>query len=395
MILTGGEHVSVLGAVRALREAGHAPWVAVHERGTYVARSRATAGTIDVPSPWDDPEAFAHEIAAATKRIGASIILPGTEYGMVTLAERAGLFPADVILGIPPIATIAEATDKGRLASLARAVGLDTPPTAELRLATLPDQMPFDFPLVLKPHRSELPDEAGVIRHHGSQAVASVHQLRAALSQLPGQCGLAQPFMPGPLGSLAGVSWEGRLVAAVQATADRVWPTPCGSISHGQTVPLDQGLADRVGQLLGAVGWNGIFQLDFFGAAGRHYLIDLNPRFYTSLVHATRAGMNLPAIWVDLLLGRDPVVPASYRTGLHYRHEVGEIRGLGRMLLRGPRDEAIRGLLPRRDTAYAVFSRSDPWPVVTTLERMLRRGARGRADRGTNPLFRGKGGVAV
>ena len=385
----------MLGAVRALREAGHAPWVAVHERGTYAARSRATAGIIDVPSPWDDPDGFVRGIAAASDRIGASVVLPGTEYGMVTLAQRAGLFPTDVVLGIPPLSTIAEATDKSRLGSLARAVGLETPPTADLCLATLPDELSFDFPMVVKPHRSELPDEAGVIRHHGSQAVDSLDALRAALADLPGQRGLVQPFMLGPLGSLAGVSWDGRLVAAVQARADRVWPAPCGSISHSKSVALDERLADRVGGLLGAVGWNGIFQLDFFEAAGHYYLIDLNPRFYTSLVHATRAGVNLPAIWVDLLLGREPLVPASYRIGLHYRHEVGEMRALGRMLVRGPRGEAVRGLLPRRGTAHAVFSVTDPLPVMTTLARMVRRGARGRADTGTTSLLGGKGGVAA
>lgn len=61
VILTGGAHLSVLGAVRALDAAGYAPWVAVHVRGAYAARSRSAAGVIHVPRPWEDADGFVTE----------------------------------------------------------------------------------------------------------------------------------------------------------------------------------------------------------------------------------------------------------------------------------------------------------------------------------------------
>ena len=394
IIVTGGEHVSVLGAVRALRAAGHAPWVTVHEPGSYAARSRATAGVIDLPRASDDPKGFIDGLAAAVERFGASVILPGTDHDMATLATYAARFPSDVVLGVAPLATIARATDKALLGDLAQSVGLDTPRTVDCGLATLADAMPIDFPVVVKPHRSELRGEDGTIRHYGSVKASSMRRLRAALADLPGERGLVQPFMQGPLGSLAGVSWEGRLVTAVQASADRVWPAPCGSISHATTVPLDERLARPVEEMLRSIGWNGIFQIDFFEASGRYLLIDLNPRFYTSLVHATQAGVNLAAIWVDLLLGRAPRVPDSYRVGLRYRHETGDLRALGRMLRHGPRRAALHGFLPERDTAYAIFSRQDPWPLLTSASRIVRRRTRSGA-RSAAPVLGGKGGVAA
>jgi predicted ATP-grasp superfamily ATP-dependent carboligase len=384
VIVTGGEHVSVLAAVRALRSAGYAPWVAVHDRGAYAARSRAAAGIIDVPSPWDDGRGFVSEIVAAAVRIQAEVILPGTEFAMMTLAENADSLPPGVVLGSGPPEAILMATDKGRLVGFARAAGLRVPPTADLTLSAFPDGLPFPFPVVVKPHRSELRGEDGVIRHVGARYAESVQDLRSALAALPGGRGLVQPFIDGPLGSFAGVFWGGRMICAVQSRGDRLWPALCGSISHAQTVPLDPRLSEAVSNLLRAVGWNGLFQIDFFERSGEFTVIDLNPRFYTSLSHAARAGVNLPGIWVDLLRGRVPDVPASYRVGVHYRHDEGDIRALARMLIRGPRAAALRGLRPRRDTALAVFSATDPGPVLTSLSRLLRH----VSPRTGEPIFR-------
>jgi predicted ATP-grasp superfamily ATP-dependent carboligase len=370
VILTGGEHLSVLAAVRALREAGYAPWVAIHERGAYAARSRATAGVIEVPSPWEDGRGFVSAIAAAAERIQAAVVLPGTEYGMTTLAQHAGDLPADVVLGTGPLPAIANATDKGRLAGFAQTAGFRVPPTVDLSRFTIPDRLPFPFPVVVKPHRSEHRGIDGAGRHVGARYVESTQDLVAALAALPGERGLVQPFLPGPMGSFAGVFWDDRMVCAVQARGDRLWPAPCGSLSHAETVPLDPRLSEAVTSLLRLVGWNGLFQIDFFEDAGEYVVTDLNPRFYTSLSHATRAGLNLPGIWVDLIRGQVPDVPSSYRIGVHYRHDEGDLRALLRMFVNGPRAAALGGLIPHRDTAHAVFSVSDPAPTITSLSRL-------------------------
>jgi predicted ATP-grasp superfamily ATP-dependent carboligase len=390
VILTGGEHVSVLGAVRALRAAGYLPWVAVHERGTYASRSWAVEGLIEVPSPWEDADGFVDDIAAAARRVGAAAIVPGTEFGMETLGRKADRLPKDVVLAVPPLPTLADVTDKSRLLSFAKSVGFPTPPTRALTLGELPELLPFGFPVVVKPPRSEFREEDGVVRHHATRVATSRHELEYALAELPAGRGLVQPFLRDPLVSLAGVFWDDRVVCAVQSRADRVWPAPCGSISHAVTVPLDRQLVDRVGALLRSMDWQGLFQIDLFDRADDYAIIDLNPRFYTSIGHATRAGMNLPAIWLDLLLGHRAVVPSSYRVGVHYQHEEGDLRALGRMLLHGPRRDALRGLIPHRDTALAVFSAADPWPLLTSASRFLRRGSRAGSDQAGRTLARGK-----
>ena len=372
LIVTGGEHLGVLAAVRALREAGYAPWVAVHDRGAYAARSRAAAGVIEVPSPGADSSGFVRALARAAKRIPAQVILPGNELGLVALADHANVFPSSVALGVCSPTVVANATDKTLLDGFVRAAGLSVPTTVEVNLEGVRDPLPFPYPVVVKPHRSELRGGDGLFHHFGARRARSAQELCAALSALPGRRGLVQPFLNGPLGSIAGVFWNSQLICAVQSCGDRLWPPYCGSMTHANTVPLNPRLVAAIGSLLRAVGWEGLFQVDFFEQSGEFVVIDLNPRFYTSLAIATRAGLNLPGIWVELLRGQLPLVPSSYRTGVGYRHDENDIRSLMHMLIYGPRRAALRGFIPQRDTALAVFSLKDPWPVLTSLTRLVR-----------------------
>jgi hypothetical protein len=77
-LLLGDPYYSVLATVRALRAAGDAPWLAVNETRTYVACSRATAGTIPVPDPGSDGEGFVGKLAAA-RRLSIAAVLPSAE----------------------------------------------------------------------------------------------------------------------------------------------------------------------------------------------------------------------------------------------------------------------------------------------------------------------------
>ena len=63
-------------------------------------------------------------------------------------------------------------------------------------------------------------------------------------------------------------------------------------------------------------------------------MIDLNPRPYGSLALAIGSGLKLPAVWADLLLGREPRLGA-YRVGVRCRAEIREGRALVLVRRRG------------------------------------------------------------
>jgi carbamoyl-phosphate synthase large subunit len=329
-------------------------------------RSRAPWGAFVVPDPAWLPEGYASTMADLARRLSVSVVLPGAEKGIVALAPRLDRFDDGIALGINPPDVVDRAMDKAALQDFATAAGLDAPATRAVDLQELERLGSIRFPAVIKPHRSEVPLADGTLVHCGSALAEDLGQARRALAKLPGGQGLLQEFIPGRLYAVGGVVWEGELIAGVHYSAQRLWPPVCGEVAHAVTVPPDEELDRLIADMLGTIGLNGIFQVQFVEADGRRYLIDLNARIFLSLALPIAAGANLPALWVELLLGRRPQKP-KYEVGVHYRNERHEVRALARTAARGHVGAALAGARPRRRTAHALFSRWDPLPFLSLL----------------------------
>lgn len=376
VVVTGAEHQGGLAAIRALRAASFEPWAATSASLAYGALSRASAGTIDVPDPRTDPSGFATALAEAAETLGAAVVLPGAEADLLALGEHRGLFAPGVAVGLPETEAVLAATDKVDLGRRARAAGFDSPPTVVLYAGeAVPDEVGAWREAVVKPISSEQRGDGGLLRFEAVR-VASGAELQAALTALPGRCGLVQPFLAGRLRTVNGVAWRGEVAVTVHKVAERTWPVDCGIVCYARTVDVDP-LVDRAARrLIADLGWSGLFNLQMIDVAGRQYLIDLNPRLYHSLALATRAGVNLPAMWVDLVLGRRPG-RMTYRSGVRFRSEE-DARCLLALARGGQPAVALRGLVPRPRTAHAVVSVRDPVPTLAVLRRAA---ALGRSTR--------------
>jgi predicted ATP-grasp superfamily ATP-dependent carboligase len=377
----GHPHYGVLAAVRALHAAGYAPWLAISQPGTYTARSRATVGIVSVPDPYFDREGFVRELAAAAARLSVVAVLPSTDIHFLTLSCRETDFTG-ITLGTASLESFKRGTDKALLPELARAAGLRTPPTVKIGCGDAETVGMFGFPTIVKPRRSLTEKPDGTVLAHNVRYVSSAEQAEKAVKALPGREGLAQQYMPGQLVSVSGVSWEGEIVCALHQASIRIWPVVAGVSAYAETIPRNVELEQGVGYLLQAIGWSGLFQAQFIRSPhGEHYLIDLNLRVYGSLALAVSAGLNLPGIWVDLLLGRRPDVD-DYRVGARFRQEAKDVCALAWMLGNGEFRHVLQGLIPRRNTAHAIFSLRDPMLLLRSamkaVPRLRRRTSRHR-----------------
>jgi predicted ATP-grasp superfamily ATP-dependent carboligase len=371
LLITGGDEIGVLGAIRGLHAAGHRVWAQTSSARSYAARSRACSGTVIAPDPRSDPGGFAGELASACERLSVTALLPGTEAALQALAPRRERFPIGVELGVPEPDVVERATSKRALIGIAAQVGIEMPPTSRVELAALGNGQAreSELPLVVKPLRSDtaLPD--GALRHEAPRLVHSLPELRDAISATAGGEALIQPYLPGEIYGVCGVAWQGETICTLHQIGRRIWPPDCGMVSYVQTVPRQHGLDARVRALVATVGWSGIFQLQLLRHRGTLYAIDLNPRVYISISLAIAAGLNLPAVWAALLLGQAPSV-SDYATGVRWRSEPDDPRSILAGLRAGRRASSLLAALPRRRTTHAVFSWRDPGPVVTTLERI-------------------------
>jgi predicted ATP-grasp superfamily ATP-dependent carboligase len=372
ILLAGNDQYSILATVRALRAAGYAPWLAVSQLGTFAARSRATVGTVLVPDAAIDSEGFVREFAAAAGRLSVAAVLPGEDSHLLALADHEADFPGTA-LGVPSRGNVEQALNKDLLPELASAAKLLTPPTVKVVRGGGEALDTFDFPAIIKPLRSWMWNRDGTMAPYRASYVPGREQAEEVLKNLPGGEGLVQPYIPGPNVSISGVSWKGKVVCAVHHISKRLWPLTSGVTAYAKTIAPDAELEQGVGYLLRAIGWSGLFEVEFKrDRRGEHYLIDLNPRIYGSLTLAVAAGLNLPGIWVNLLLDRQPNI-GGYNIGVRFRQEEKDARALAQMMLvKGERLRALRGFVPRRGTTHAIFSLRDPMPLLTSATKLAK-----------------------
>jgi predicted ATP-grasp superfamily ATP-dependent carboligase len=231
------------------------------------------------------------------------------------------------------------------------------------------------YPAVVKPLRSELPVN-GTLKRFEVKRVDDSRALGMALAELPDGVGIVQEYVTGRLLTVNGVAWRGEVVAAVHKVGLRTWPAGCGVVSYARTVAPNPVLADQARALIARMRWSGIFNLQYIDGQDGRFLIDVNPRLYTSLALAVAAGVNLPAIWVEALLGKRPAVP-PYRMGVFFRSE-DDVRSLAQQFRSGARRSAVAGLRPQRNTTHAVLSLSDPRPGLAYVRRISGRIARAK-----------------
>jgi predicted ATP-grasp superfamily ATP-dependent carboligase len=366
VIVTGSEYPAGLALLRAVRAGGDWPIAAVTRPCALGARSRAAHAVEVVHDPGDHPEAFVRDVGAIAQRLGAAV-LPGTEPALRAFAHHRDQLAFSIVVGCPSRAIVDRVLDKGALDGLAAAGGLRTPLTRLLTAETA-DHWDGGFPAVVKPVSSYVSQPNGTMEQARVLCVPDGLHLVSVLAALPGGRGLVQPYLAGELRTVDGLAWNGEVIGVGQRTGDRIWPRDCGVVSYGRIVGADLELERSCRKMLADASWSGLFNLQFLEAPDGRFLIDFNPRAWNSLVVQVEAGANMPAAWVDLLLGR-PVRSVVPRVGRRFRSEVEDARSLWGAWRDGQRSAALTGLLPRRRTSHAIFSWADPAPALQVLRR--------------------------
>jgi hypothetical protein len=341
--------------VRALAAAGYRTTVTESEGRSLAGASRHCTRRVPVPRLDGDGALYAAAVRAE---------LETRPYLTTFFTTDAAL----VAVGAP----VRELLDKERCAELARAAGLEAPPTEifESGAALLDAASRLCYPVIAKP----------ALKYSAARLVDGPVALERAAREVGGRV-LVQPVIRDELHGLSGVAYQGRLVATVHMRYLRIWPQPCGTVAAAETVRPDDGLEARVAQLLR--NYDGPFHLDF---AGR-YLLDVNPRIHATLPLAVRAGVNLVGMYCDLLQGRS-VPSVRVEPGLRFRWLEGDLRSLFWNARRGtPLRATLGGLVPKRGTVHSFATIRDPGPAWQRGRYMLRRLSEG-ASRSTSSVAR-------
>lgn len=334
-----GRGRDAVAAVRGLAAGGYRPAVTVVSQSWGAAPSRYCSQRVQVPPVTSSSYAAAIQAELSSGRYVT--VVPASEEALLAL-------------GVSQSALM----DKAGMSSAAERAGLQVP-RSQLFLSrkdVIERSHELDYPVVVKPTQ----------RRYWAFRADHPRQLPTGMVQ-EGPV-IVQPYIEEPMTAVSGVVWNGSLPAAVHERWLRIWPVHCGLASAAETVSPDIDKERRLLTLL--AGYQGIFCAQFVG----NYLIDLNLRIHSSHPLAVAAGVNVVAIYCDLVRGRE-VQPVRATPGVHYRWLEGDVRHLLNALQnrRLTMVQALQALQPRRGTAHSTESLRDPFAMAERVVSGLRR----------------------
>jgi predicted ATP-grasp superfamily ATP-dependent carboligase len=393
ILVCDGEQRSALAVARSLGRRGHTILTCSHEPTSLTAASRFVSNSFTVPSAAVDPNGFVKAVHVITGRYGVDVVVPMTDPSNSALLGVRSRFVPAVVLG-PSKAAFDMASDKMALLEFARSLGVDVP---DYMSVARPDQdlSPLDGmrgPFALK---SAVHSARG--RYMVRYATTPLN-VRRQLLLMPRDAFpvLVQERVTGPGVGVFLLIRNGVTVAAFAHERVREQPPSGGSAVYARSIVLPDHLRETAERLLRGLEWEGVAMVEFKRCArtGRHYLMEINGRFWGSLQLAIDAGVDFP----NLLLEppeRQPGDPLpAYAVGVCLRsfwrdltHLLNRLRYSASSLDLPPQSRGRLGALVdfcrwSRKERSEVFRLDDPRPFLReSLDFLsLRVGARKRAD---------------
>jgi predicted ATP-grasp superfamily ATP-dependent carboligase len=331
VLVTDGDTRAALATTRCLTHAGYQVYVAGQGTRSLAAASRGARALIAASDPLAQPQAYADDIARLADRIGASVVLPVTDASVDAVLRNHGRLPPRVVLPLPSLAAYQCASDKTKMAALARDAGLAVAHTLVIHSASDTDELAAfpDYPAYLKPRASVIPVGESERRKLGVVVVESAAACRAALRTLPAAAFPAQlqRRVQGPGEGLFLLRWGGQVLAEFAHRRLREIP-PSGGVSVYRTsIAVEPGLAAAGRRMLTALDWQGVAMIECKRDidTGQHYFMEINGRLWGSLQLAIDAGVPFPSLLVASALGHPAPAVTAYRAGVRSRWFWGEM----------------------------------------------------------------------
>jgi predicted ATP-grasp superfamily ATP-dependent carboligase len=208
-----------------------------------------------------------------------------------------------------------------------------------------------------------------------------VHELSGPDHALP----VIQAFVPGRACAVSAVVHEGEVLTYIARETLSFEPVSGGTSVWKRTIPPDSpGVRDSL-ELLVALGYEGLAEVEYQLDAGGPRFMEIGSRVHGWVPLAVAAGIDLPLIAAKAAMGEPTPAPPVYEVGAEMRWLRGEVARLRVALSRRPhlppgisRRRILANAFPpwRPGMHYDGFDLSDPGPWLPKAFAELRRRAR-------------------
>ncbi|WP_254522380.1 carboxylate--amine ligase [Natrinema caseinilyticum] len=382
---------SSVACLRSLRPRGVRTIVGSESRSTPAATSAYRDEFVGLPDPTTDLPGYGDDLLSLAERPDVETIIPVREEDVYVLADRKGAFADEIATPWPDFDTLRRVQDRIDLFDAADAAGVAAPETE--RLDEWDD---WDRETIVKPRYTvAAPEYLGPTFDRAE--IGSTEYQRpgsrpdtAAEIEKRGHVPLVQERIADPreFGFFA-LYDHGDPVATFQHCQRRGWEYCGGPSAYRESVHIPE-LETAGRALLDELEWHGLAMVEFLRdpADGEFKLMEINPRFWSSLPFSVRVGADFPYYYWKLAIDEPITSNPTYEAGigghllrgeLSYLHSVAtkEYPLVDRPSLSGAVHDVATSILryPRFDYAVA----DDPVPFFQDGVNLVRAWLHSRA----------------
>ncbi|WP_090621211.1 carboxylate--amine ligase [Natrinema salaciae] len=392
VVVPGIDAPSTVACLRSLRPRGVRTVVGSESRSTPAATSAYRDEFVDLPDPETDLAAYGDALLSLAERPAVETIVPVREEDVYVLARRKGAFADEVATPWPDFETLRRVQDRVELFDAADAAGVGAPETELL------DQWDdWDRETIVKP-RYTVASPAYLGERFDSASIGSTEYQRPGTRPDPqtaterrGHVPLVQERIPDSreFGFFA-LYDHGDPVATFQHCQRRGWKYCGGPSAYRESVHIPE-LETAGRALLDELEWHGLAMVEFLcdPADDEFKLMEINPRFWSSLPFSVRAGADFPYYYWQLAMDEPITSEPTYEVGmgghllrgeLSYLHSVAteEYPLVERPSLGSAAREVATSLVRQPRFDYAVAD--DPVPFVQDGMNLVRAWLDSRSD---------------
>lgn len=295
---------------------------------TIAAGHRATAPafaskycdeSVVVPSPTDDLLAYKDSLLSIAERPDVRAITPMRESDVYVLSKYREEFADHVATPWPTFETLRMAHDRERLFETAADADVPMPETWPL------DEVPdWDRDLIVKARYAILADaylpelsprevlDPGKTRYLESGAEPDIERIRSEMHHVP----IVQEYVAGTEYTFRALYDHGEPVVTSQKRLLRGMKYPRGPSIYHEAVDIPE-LAAVGRRLLDRLDWHGLASVGFLRDrhTGEFKLLEINPRFWSSLPCDHHAGADYPYYYWQLANGEADDIDVTYSPG--------------------------------------------------------------------------------
>lgn len=299
VLVTSAGSNPAISVVRTLR----ATLEGVRLLGTDINPRSLCAGAALVDSfhrvpPASDADAYLDALAALVREEGVDVVIPIHDFEVGVLSRCRERLGAGVFVAAARAEVVETCNDKLLTARAAERLGIPVP-----RLFAPEEVGAGDLPVIVKERRGLGSRAMRVVREPGALAPETIDPAHL----------LVQEFVAGVEYTVDCYSdREGKLFQSVVRSRLEVRDGIC---TKGEVVRLPE-IDELCRALLDGIGFQGASNVQFMVRGGTPYLIEINPRFSSTVVFAVAAGMNSPLYTVLEAAGRPLPAPPPLRYGL-------------------------------------------------------------------------------